>query len=55
MGQYTVKHQRDRTCSDCKYYSPDIFEDSFGEWTDENCDKGALRTRRILRRSMQRF
>lgn len=42
MGQYTVKHQRDRTCADCKFYDFNTFEDSFGEWTEENCDKGRL-------------
>lgn len=40
MSQYIVKHQCDRTCANCDYYSFDIFEDSFGTYSEEYCEKG---------------
>lgn len=40
MPQYTVKHQCDRTCANCDYYSFDIFQDSFGPYSEEYCEKG---------------
>ena len=40
MPQYTVRHQCDRTCANCEYYDWDIFEDSFGPYTEEYCTKG---------------
>ena len=39
MGQYTVKHQRDRTCLNCEHYDWAIIQDSFGEAVQEYCDK----------------
>ena len=39
MPQYKVRHQCDKTCNDCEYYSCDIFEDSFGTYIDEYCDR----------------
>lgn len=40
MGQYEVRHQTDKTCADCRYYTRDTFEDSFGPYIEETCDKG---------------
>ena len=40
MGQYKVRHQTDKTCADCIYYSSDTFEDSFGPFEDETCAMG---------------
>ena len=40
MGQYEVRHQTDKTCGDCNHYNRDTFEDSFGPYTEESCDKG---------------
>lgn len=39
MGQYTVKHQCDRTCGTCKFRVVDIYIDSFDEHTDQYCKK----------------
>ena len=40
MPGYTVKHQCDRTCQDCKHYEGDILEDSFGPYLSEYCKMG---------------
>jgi hypothetical protein len=37
---YEVRHQTDKTCADCAYYDRDIFEDSFGPYTEESCKRG---------------
>lgn len=39
MGQYTVKHQSDRSCLSCAHYDWEITRDSFGEMIQEYCDK----------------
>jgi hypothetical protein len=40
MEQCNVKEKPELTCANCKYYDWDIFEDSFGQYTDEYCAKG---------------
>ena len=40
MSQYTVKHQCDKTCFDCKHYEGSILEDSMGPYLSEYCKMG---------------
>ena len=40
MAITKVRHQADKNCRDCEAFSVDIYEDSFGPYTEENCSKG---------------
>lgn len=40
MSSYKVRHQADKICGYCSNYSCDTYEDSFGPYTEESCDKG---------------
>ena len=43
MGGYKVRHQCDKICADCAWYSKDRREDSFGPYVSESCTKGHSR------------